>query len=234
VTDKTPNSIDKILGDLIRLNAIKCTPSVLKLLGGEPLLHPDITESIELFRGVLPNSEIMIWTNGILLPKMKNQFFENCKTYDIKITVTGYPIEGLSNNERKAIVNKHEFIKFDNYFDNHGDFWDSPISSEHALDHPQNNYNKCRIKWGRCNILRDGKIYQCPLPAYIDYLNKHFNRNFVVNESDYVDIYKIQNEQDMINRIYQPTSFCKYCSAECGRNVKWEQSNKNIIEWVKQ
>jgi MoaA/NifB/PqqE/SkfB family radical SAM enzyme len=231
VTDKTPNNIDRILRDLIRLNAIKCTPNVLKLLGGEPLLHPNLTESLELFRGVLPNSDIIIWSNGILLPKMEPKFFENCRLYDIKIIITKYPVDGILKYQIERIVSDYEFIKFDDYFD--GYFWKPPLSDNNSMNGIDTNYNRCRIKYGRCNILKDGRIYQCPLPAYIDIFNKHFRKEFNAGYQDYVDIYEIRDERDIINKIYKPTPFCDYCSAECGENFKWEQSKKDISEWLK-
>ena len=230
VKDKKHANIDEIIRDLIRLNAIKCTPNVLKLLGGEPLLHPNIIDSLELFRGVVPNSEIIIWTNGLLLPKMNIQFYENCKFFDIKIIVTGYPVKNMT--EIQSIVNNYNFIKFDEYFNQHKTFWESPLH-EYKTDLPYINYNKCRIKYGRCNILKDGKIYQCALPAYINYLNNYFDCNFILDSRDYVDIYKIQNEIDIINSLYQPTPFCQYCSAECKKNFNWELSKTDSSEWLK-
>jgi molybdenum cofactor biosynthesis enzyme MoaA len=48
--------------------------SYLRLLGGEPLLHPDITKFIKYAKRYFPETLIGIGTNGILLPKMKNKF----------------------------------------------------------------------------------------------------------------------------------------------------------------
>lgn len=64
----------------------------LSLLGGEPLLHPQIADFLEISRKNFPIGEIRIITNGLLLPKMNEKFWENCRKYDIVISPTRYPI----------------------------------------------------------------------------------------------------------------------------------------------
>ena len=64
----------------------------VKLLGGEPLLNPDINRYLRVARECFPQSEIMIITNGLLLPKMGDPFWETCKEGRIVIAPTKYPI----------------------------------------------------------------------------------------------------------------------------------------------
>ena len=46
----------------------------IKLLGGEPLLHPHIKDFLTLTRQYFPNGIIKILTNGTLLLNMKDDF----------------------------------------------------------------------------------------------------------------------------------------------------------------
>ena len=50
--------------------------SSILLLGGEPLLHPQITEIMRVTREAFPVGRIRIVTNGILLPKMAEDFWK--------------------------------------------------------------------------------------------------------------------------------------------------------------
>lgn len=234
VPTSTPHKdLSRIIRDLIRLNAIKCTPNFFKILGGEPLLHPDLTDYLEQFRGVLPSSDIIIWTNGLLLPKMDQQFYEKCRFYNIKMVVTPYLPTRHNESIRSIVDHNSDFIRFDGYFSD--EFWCSPLSRDRQS--PYINYDKCRIKTGRCNILEDGKIYQCALPAFAHYLQDAIHKddhqlNVLPNSGDYVDIYEIWNEKDLIEKLYQPTPYCSHCSAERGENHPWCQSSKDWREWI--
>lgn len=215
--------ITGILRDLLRLNAIHCTPQILKLLGGEPLLHPELTENLWKFRGMCPNSEIIIWTNGLKLPKMPNMFFKYCELFNIKVVITPY----FKTPEVAELVQKYSFISYDPYFN--GNFWTSPLRQLPGDAHI--NYEHCWIKTGRCTILREGKLYQCAFPAYIDKLNERFNTSFQVQWADYVDIYEVWNEKDILEKLYQATPFCRYCSKHF--DIKpWKESQRQLSEWV--
>ena len=61
----------------------------LVLMGGEPLMHPNINEIITHF-GEL-NVPIRIVTNGILIPTKKGEFFELLKKYNVEFIISIYP-----------------------------------------------------------------------------------------------------------------------------------------------
>ena len=62
----------------------------LHLLGGEPLLHPDIADVIRIVRTCFTadHTLIKLVTNGLLLKNMPESFWEACKKHDIEINVT--------------------------------------------------------------------------------------------------------------------------------------------------
>ena len=67
-----------------------CNIFQLKLLGGEPLLHPQINELITISRNYFPKSRISIGTNGILLKTMKNTFWKTMQKNHILIDISKY------------------------------------------------------------------------------------------------------------------------------------------------
>lgn len=223
--------IKEIARDIIRLNAIGCIPKLFKILGGEPLLHPQITESLEIFRGLLPHSKIVLWTNGLLLPTIPDIFFQRCEDFDIQIVVT--PYGPVKNNEKiKEVVDKHWFIVYDFYFN--GEFWASPLGSWDNPGNSTTNFETCRLKQGHCLILEHGKIFQCPTAAFAYRLNEYFGTNYEVSENDYVDIYNVWDERWFFINIYKPTPFCRYCTKECGQNFEWGVSRRDYHEWIKE
>ena len=64
----------------------------IRLLGGEPLLHPGVSDFICLTAAIFPEAERSVVTNGILLPKMGDEFWEVIKSTRTSICVSKYPI----------------------------------------------------------------------------------------------------------------------------------------------
>jgi ABC-2 type transport system ATP-binding protein len=62
------------------------------LLGGEPLLHPQVNELMIIAHKYFPNKDIVLLSNGILLPKMNEDFYNNLIKNRIFLSVTQYPI----------------------------------------------------------------------------------------------------------------------------------------------
>jgi len=65
----------------------------ISLLGGEPLLHPKIIDFIEIARKYFKKGKIQIATNGILLLKQSDLFWETLKKNDIRLCITVYSIK---------------------------------------------------------------------------------------------------------------------------------------------
>ena len=60
-------------------------------MGGEPLLHPQVNDFMRITREAYPHSKIFIVTNGLLLLKMPNDFWETLRQYRIRIHWSKYP-----------------------------------------------------------------------------------------------------------------------------------------------
>ena len=67
------------------------TLKTLMLIGGEPLLHPNILELCKIAREIFPNAIIDIYTNGILLDKFNSQQIELFKELNIYFSIGLYP-----------------------------------------------------------------------------------------------------------------------------------------------
>lgn len=61
-----------------------------EILGGEPLLHPQIEQIVSTVRKFYPFTSIVFVTNGILLKKMKPSFFECLRKNNIILRISVY------------------------------------------------------------------------------------------------------------------------------------------------
>lgn len=60
----------------------------IQLMGGEPLLHPDLLSILSCTRKYWKTSDIILVTNGLLLPDMPNVFFHLLENIECQIIVS--------------------------------------------------------------------------------------------------------------------------------------------------
>ncbi|MDR2803825.1 MAG: radical SAM protein [Treponema sp.] len=213
----------------------------IELLGGEPLLNPQIVEIMKISRSYFPQCTIRIATNGTLLKNQTDEFWESCHTNNISITVSVYPVN-IDYDFIFDKVNRHD-VRIDFRAD-----------IEIMPKVLQNRSLSRVLKWlrlpmnidGRQNLLKnnalcplsncfqlvEGKLYKCARTAYVKFFNNYFNAEFEVTENDYIDIYKAKNMDEILDKLRRPIPFCRYCKTDIPQYVKWRTTKKEISEWV--
>lgn len=202
------------------------------LLGGEPLLHPNVTEFFPITRELFPKTRIVIITNGILLNKQENSFWQACKDSNIELWISDY---SLTLDYKATEAKAREYGVFLGYTSTAKDSENRKLWTKYKLDlkgeqYFANSFKKCSVK--NCVTLKNGKLYTCPTLAHIEHFNKYFNTNLEMNEFDYIDIYKVQDYEALCNAMVKPISFCRYCKPAEFEQCFWEPSKKDINEWV--
>lgn len=227
-----PSYIDviELEADLKRLSEISggvCHH--INLLGGEPLLHKDIVSIIRMTRKYFKNGIVNIVTNGILLDKMNENFWQVCKECDICICPTKYPIKvNYDALEEKA---RKEGVKYKL-------FGNVPLSGwiHKKMDLQGNRFENCSFMYcanaNMCPVLKHGKLYPCPTVAHIEKFNQAFQTNLVTTNMDYIDIYEVEKLEEIMSFLARPVPFCRYCNTPAYEKDEWGISKKNIGEWT--
>ena len=78
---------------------------------------------------------------------------------------------------------------------------------------PEYSYNNC-FHSVKCYQYYDGKLFLCPCCAYINKVNKYFNKKFEISKDDYLEISKIESLQQILEYLSNPIPFCKYCDVD--------------------
>lgn len=155
----------------------------LLLLGGEPLLNKDLSEIIKYTEGQKQVKNILIVTNGTLLPSDK--VIDTCKSSKkTSFLISNYSNnKGLNNDKVLDLIQllKTNDIKY-TYESNAGDWRKQPEikleNSNIAIEKIQDTYAKCSFKY--CTLWSNGKIYPCAYAKYInDEKNGIYNNNFI-------------------------------------------------------
>lgn len=204
----------------------------IRLLGGEPLLHPELIKFIKMARVKFPDADIVIITNGIRLLNQQDEFWIACKDNNIIISPTKYPIpidfEAIEKHAAKYGVRYQ-------YYGDSAKFVKELYLPKLDIEGMQNgikNFLLC-TRANRCVYLQHGRMYTCSLAPTAQHFNKYFGKNLKENTYDSIDIYKANSSQEVMEFLAKPIPFCRYCMVEETRyGLRWCQSKRVIQEWT--
>lgn len=207
----------------------------IRLMGGEPLLNKDINKYLKITRKLFPRTGIYLVTNGLLLNSMKEDFWKCMSKNNICLEPSLYKV----NIDLQTIFNKAKIYNvpttltqdiIDNIDKN---YVENFIKLNLDLKASQKNMFLCRECMSyKCINLYEGKLYACPVIAYVKYFNKKFNKNIQVSKGDYLELNEITNFDQILDwSSNSPIPFCKYCGK--WEIAPWERSDKHTSdEWA--
>lgn len=204
----------------------------IQLLGGEPLLHPQVALFPEVVRKYFPTVPIKLITNGMLLTRQKESFWESCRKNNIEIVVTKYPIkldhDTIEKHVREQRVN---FTFYGSTGTVEKTMQCAPLDLE-GKQAPRDSFLRCNSA-NRCIAMDNGRIYTCSLIPYVKYFNKQFGEELVVSDRDSIDIHKAESIDEILEFVSKPMPFCRYCNR---KGIIWDIgygiSKKEISEWI--
>jgi MoaA/NifB/PqqE/SkfB family radical SAM enzyme len=201
----------------------------ITFMGGEPLLHNDLIKFFSLSRQYFPHTDFDLITNAILLPKQNENFWKACYQYKIKIYVSEYPVKidyklinELAKKYKVKVILRGKGERLQ---------WRKIKLDINGKQSITDSFKACNLS-NYCINLYEGKLYPCPIIPYIHYFNEYFHQNYETTNQDYIDIYKTENIQTIIDFLSKPVPFCKYCDIKNSQNIEWEISKKDITEWT--
>lgn len=204
----------------------------IQLLGGEPLLHPQVTRFLEIARNNFPTTPVKLVTNGVLLLKQPEIFWESCRKNNIEIVVTKYPVK-IDHDKIEQHV-KAQGVMFSFYGNTRAipkTMMCAPLDLAGKQD-ARDSFLRCNSA-NRCVAMDNGRIYTCSLIPYVKYFNTQFGQNLQVTERDYIDIYQAKSIDEILDFVSHPMPFCRYCNR---KGIIWDigfgVSRKEISEWI--
>ena len=177
----------------------------LNLVGGEPLLNPQIEEFIKISRKYV-HGVINIITNGILLEKMPKTFFNTVNENDVRILISDY---GL-NVKGLKLLDKSKFkVKYI-----------SDVNDKSSFKCPFFLDRRCLF------LSEEGLLYKCCVIGNIHNYERVYNKNYpLIINSDYINIYSNFNKSTLLKFLISTAHFCGYCRE--GELLAWKQFSNN-------
>lgn len=214
------------------LKITKGNVDTINLLGGEPLLHPELLRILKITRQYFQNSEIRLVSNGLLVLSQKEEFWKALQKYGIHLSITEYPLN--INYQRIKQLTQLYKIKYTFYAPNkENSQWYFPLDLTGSQD-AQYSYDNCKAGNNCTNInICKGKLFMCPVASNLKYFNKYFKKDIPLENGDFLSINQINNIGQIHEYMSKPISVCKYCNINARTyNNKWEQSKRDIHEWT--
>lgn len=227
-------SVDDFRRDFMRMGGIfsgLCED--IALLGGEPLLHPEVDSLMRIARENFPCGSINLLSNGILLHKCPPIFWNTCREYDIKIRVTPYPIN-INISVIRELAGKYGADL---------QYWEGRAESSktiftiHPIDltgsgNAHENFAAC--PQGNTSIsLSAGRLYTCCFAAYVRHFNRKSRVKIPVSYDDYIDIHREDDGNNILRRLNMSIPLCRYCKpASTPKIIRWHISEGKIEEWL--
>lgn len=197
----------------------------IRIMGGEPLLHPQVTDFLITARQLFPVSEIQLVTNGILLSSLKNTLVDICNQYKIVVCVSNYHL----NINLTQLLTQFKYIRIDQ----------KGLMYNIALDTtgsqiPTNSFAHCDLHVHKWYYFQYGCFFPCCIGANIHYFNQHFNLN-LDDTNTKISIYD-HTIDEVITFLSQPIPLCRYCNTLLRQSnyFKFHPSKKEIKEWIYQ
>ena len=178
------------------------------LLGGEPLLNPDVVRFLKMTRQAWPKTRLSLVTNGLLLLAQDAAFWTACRETRAMIDMTWYPVmteKTLADIREKCraeqVVLRVSTIR---------EFMDK-IRLEGREDAAR-SFKACQ-KMVYCPYLREGRLYPCATSYHL--------RDRLPNalQEPGIDI-RTSTAREILTYLATPVNACRYC-AEKPTEMKW-------------
>lgn len=201
---------------------------VIRLMGGEPLLHPKVEDFLKITRNLFPNSQIQIVTNGLLIHKLGEIFKEVCNDYNILVCVSNY---GL-NLDLREILNGFKLTRIDAK----GELYNISLNLSGNQD-IQRAFSGCDLHIYHWFYFQYGKFYPCCIGANIKYFMKKFPNTIELTDDELeqmsVSIYD-HSLDEVLNFLNKPVPLCRYCDTNLRQRSyhPFSISKGDIKEWI--
>jgi organic radical activating enzyme len=229
VTNKFP-SLESFSNDVAGLSKVLYAHN-FHLLGGEPLLNPDINSFIRIARESGIAGKITVITNGLLLHKMDDGFWKNVDYVRVYL----YP--SVLNEVKKSVDLIEARAKASN---TELRFWEKSIFRTTVTTKPQPRdwitrmtFKTCRnVHLYHCNMLHEGKLYKCAVPPFLpEYLSRMGISSY--NPAD--DAFDLHDSNDTFRGLKEflfsseTMEACRFCLGHLGKIQHHHQLKAALI-----
>jgi MoaA/NifB/PqqE/SkfB family radical SAM enzyme len=221
--------LDEYESDMRAMAGLFSSVKQIYLLGGEPLLHPQVADFVRIARQIFPDTRIYLMTNGTLVVRMKDDLWEALADTGVVLLADSYPI-GLPVEKIDRLGHEHGVTV--EWTTPRKEFFKIPIDPEGGHD-AEESFGRCQ-GFNNCPIVREGKLYPCAYVAYAEVFKAQFGLpGLEVTQADYVDIHQETDSERIMDFLRNAVPWCGNCDMCAREFYTWGRSERALGEWTK-
>lgn len=219
--------IERLKKELSRIKELIGNIREVRLYGGEPFLSKELTEYTKTVREYLPNTKLVLITNGTLLYKQTEKIYAELKRDNAEIFVSYYPKnndlidDGIERAKSYGITVTKAQI----------DLFYVKMTDKKNPGDIQSRFNKCHVMCKGAVYLDRGRVYACPYAPNFRHYDSAYNVKYEFIEDGYNIFDEHANPEDFADKMRQPLKACQYCSDDM-LYVKWQQAKPEKENWL--
>jgi hypothetical protein len=207
----------------------------IRLVGGEPLLNPQIVDFLKAARASGIASQVMVTTNGLLLNSMKDAFWENVDFVWLSQYPGASPPEKILDRVRVRAEQSNTRLDVDPSF-----HFRTTITTD---PHPQDWMTRMIFRTCEsahrfhCHMIHEGRLFKCACPPFMPEYLARMGRNGYDSSVDAFHIHQARDIQAELQAYLFSTEPLKACSNCLGYVGKWQdhrQLTKEVVEHPEQ
>lgn len=215
--DWTMPSFDERIKDVKMLKSKFSNIFGFHILGGEPLLNPQLGMYVREIRKLLTDTYIEIVTNGLLIPSLSNEILQNIKENNVSIRISEYAPTTRLLPQIRDVLEQQGISYGISGFDDVKNMFGKPLS----LSENSRYSHKC-ISPGCVNIW-NGKIARCPTLMYIKKFNEKFGLQLPC--AGILELNSDISGFNLLDFLEKEVPLCKHCVLN---EFPWEQHKGEI------
>ena len=228
LTEKKFGNLDQFVKDLEKIHTMVDNIGEIQLLGGEPLLNPELHKFILEARRIYPYAAINVVTNGILLGTIGKRLIETMKWTGAAFIVTVYPPfkdyagKMIRQLEESGVLFR-EGVEAESFYS-----WLIPDGNSN----PKTAFAKCMQT--NCCIFENGKFSRCSIVHKIPVYENYYQLDHGYPDCS-LNLYAEElTPVKLQSYLMHPVEMCRFCGKPAAS--PWARAGKNpqMEDWCGQ
>ncbi|MCR5249137.1 MAG: radical SAM protein [Lachnospiraceae bacterium] len=208
--------------DMLRLQELFWGIYKIRLLGGEPLLNPELPHFVAAARSAFPDADIRVVSNGLLLREDMEDLLDTMAACEAGFDVSMYPptkaaigrMDSICRAKGVSLYVTPEVTEFYAKMDPDG------------KQDPAAVYPSCPAR--HCAFLGAGVISTCAMPQLLPIFCESFGKEMPELGEDIIDLYEEGlSGEELKRRLQSPMKSCRFCTPG-QRSFPWQPAGPQV------
>jgi MoaA/NifB/PqqE/SkfB family radical SAM enzyme len=207
----------------------------LRIVGGEPLLHPQLLDFLREARRIGVADRIVLYTNGVLLHRASAELWQAIDELYLSV----YPgVRRRLDEAECARLCRENGVRLTVYKPAHFEQMtvNNRIEDGRLV---QAIFDNCKQRTvTSCHTVHDGRFYKCPVAAFTKARLARSGIEFDERASDWVDLHddvELDGRLETYLASTEPLTSCSFCLGDSGPTIRHEQLDRvGLKRWLEE